>query len=95
MLQGGHSACQVEGIAPPIQVATCTWGFEDAQGNAACRDEVCKANIAVDEDRSGSSRRRLMDSVVAPYRPVLLLERLVGTNAECTLGKTLSAQRTG
>jgi hypothetical protein len=58
----GDSAYLAAGTAQPIQVAAHKLGFEDAAlDNAACRDEVYKANIAVGEGRLGSSPARLMD----------------------------------
>jgi len=78
-----HGAYQVEDSGRPIQAAMRTWGFEVAPGSAACRGVVCKASTAAGEDRLGSSGRQLMDSVVAPYLPVLALERLADTNVEC------------
>ena len=60
-MQDDRSAFPVEGTDLPIQVATGRSGSEDAQGNAACRGEVCRASIAAGASRLGSSRRRLMD----------------------------------
>lgn len=61
MLQGEHNACQVEGTVQPTQAATRTWVFGGGQDSAAYRDGGYRVNIAVDEDRLGSWRRRLMD----------------------------------
>lgn len=90
-----HGAYQVDHNAPPTQDATRTLGFGVGLGSAACRGEVYKASTAVGEDKSGSSERRLMDSVVAPYRLELALERLVDTNVECIPEMTLIEQRKG
>lgn len=90
-----HGACQVEDNVQPTQDATRTLGFGAGPGSAACRGEEYKASIAAGENKSGSSGRRLMDSVVAPYLPVLALERLVDTNVECTPETTLIEQRKG
>jgi hypothetical protein len=89
--QGAHIAYPAGGNGLPIQVAKGSpWEFEAALDNAACRGEGCKASIAADGLRmSGSSARRLMDSVVAPYHWVLALERRVDTNVECTPETTL------
>ena len=89
MMQDAHSAYPAGGIDQPTQVATRTLGSEGDPDSAAYRGVECKASIAVDESRLGSSRRRLMDSVVAPYLRVLDLEPLVGMNVECTLGMSL------
>jgi hypothetical protein len=61
MMQDGHNACLAGGTGLPIQGVTRRLGSEDAQGNAACRDVVCRASTVVDESMLGSSRRRLMD----------------------------------
>jgi len=94
-MQDAHSACLAEGTAQPIQVATRILGSEGALDSAACRGEECMASIAVGENRSGSSQRRLMDSVVAPYLRVLDFERLVDTNVGGIREMTLIARTTG
>jgi len=89
--QDARSAYPAEGSGLPIQVAKDTpWEFGAALGNAACRGEVCKASTAAGGlHMLGSSARRLMDSVVAPYHRVLALERRVDTNVECNPETTL------
>lgn len=83
------------GNALPTQDATRTWASGAGPDSAACRGGECKANTAVDGDRLGSFEQRWRDSVVAPYLRLLDLERLVGTNVECSPGKTLIAPMTG
>jgi len=86
-----HSAYPAGGNGLPTRVAKDTpLEFGVALDNAACRGEVCKASIAADDlHMSGSSARRLMDSVVAPYHRELALERRVDTNVECNPETTL------
>jgi len=95
--QGAHNASLVEGSGLPTQGATRNpWVFGADPDNAACRDVGYKASIAAgDLHKSGSSGRRLMDSVVAPYHLVLALGRRVDTNVECTRGKSLIGQTKG
>lgn len=90
----GRSACLAEGNGQPIQGAMGSpWVFGADPGSAACRGGVCRESIAVgDWRKSGSSGRRLMDSVVAPYHRELALEQLVDTNAECIRGMSLIEQ---
>jgi len=88
-MQDAHSACLAEGTAQPIQVATRILGSEGARDSAACRGEECMASIAVGENRSGSSQRRLMDLRVLDF------ERLVDTNVGGIREMTLIARTTG
>lgn len=87
-----RSACQAERTGQPTQDAARTSAFAGVLGNAAYRDEGYRASTAADEGRLGSSGRRSMDFVVAPYLRVLVLERLVGTNVECIPGMNLTEQ---
>lgn len=84
-----HIASGAEGVAQPILVATRTLVWQDAPGSAACRGAGCTASTADAEGTSGSWLPRLMDFVVAPYRQLLPLERLAGTDVECIPETTL------
>lgn len=92
-----HTAFPVADSAQPTQDAPVGHRGElkGAQGNAACHGVACKASTAAGEGRSGSLRRRCLDSVVAPYRRVLGLERRVGMSVECSREKTLSEPTKG
>ena len=56
-----RSACQVEGTVQPIQDAPRTSAFAGGLGNAAYRDEVCRASTAAGGGTLGSSGRQSMD----------------------------------
>lgn len=86
-------ASGAEGAAQPTLVVARTLEWQDAPDSAACRGEGCRASIAGVGGTSGSSQRRLMDFVVAPYRRQLVVERLAGKDVECTLETSLNGQR--
>lgn len=98
--QGDRTAAYPgEDNAQPNQVVAAAagiWAFAGAPDSAAYRGVVCRASIAVGgEDRSGSSQRLLMDSVVAPYLRVLELARRIDKSGGCSPEKTLILQKTG
>jgi len=93
MKLGGHNACQAERTVRPTQDAAHTLASAGVPGSAAYRGEGYRASTAAGEGMLGSSEQQSMDSVVAPYLRLLVLERLVGTNVGCIPGMSLTEQK--
>lgn len=94
MWRGGRNAYQAgDNDLPILGAMGSPWEFGVDPNSAACRDGECRASIAVgDWDKSGSSGRQLMDSVVAPWHRRLALERRIDTDVKGGRETRLSAQ---